>query len=253
MFPWIRRHPIPIEAWFDYSLVLTYAVRADVVASLIGPRLELETVAGDAFLAVAMVRTRDLRPRGLPRFAGQDFFLSGYRLFTRLRTRSGRRLRGLRILRSDADRFAMVVGGNLLTHYNYHWSRVEESRSDNRIEVRVTTRDGSADCHVVAHLSEVEPKLPESSPFRTWREARRFAGPLPYTFDDEPDSGSIIRIEGVRSNWNPQPVAVDVRTLTFLVQPPFDHAGPRLAAAFVVQNIPYLWKRGVLERLERTS
>ena len=65
-------------------------------------------------------RARSLRPAGLPAFVGQDFFLAGYRVFARLRLSDGRTLRGLRILRSDADRWSMVAGGNLLTHYNYH-------------------------------------------------------------------------------------------------------------------------------------
>lgn len=235
----LRRHPIPIEAWFDYSLVLTYAVPPELASSLVVPPMEAETVDGNAFLAVAMVRTRDLRPRGLPRIAGRDFFLSGYRIFTRMH-----RLRGLRILRSDADSALMVTAGNLLTHYNYHLSRVVESRSDRRIEVQVTSRDGAADCHVVAHVSSDEPPLPAGSPFRNWREARRFAGPLPFTFDYEEETGSVIRIEGVRSNWSPRPVAVDVNTMTFFER--FHGVTPRLAAAFLVENIPYLWKRGVV-------
>jgi SAM-dependent methyltransferase len=49
----------------------------------------------------------------LPRLFGQDFFLAGYRVFVKFRTAGARTLRGLYILRSDADRALMVAGGNL--------------------------------------------------------------------------------------------------------------------------------------------
>ena len=65
-------------------------------------------------------RPKRCGPPGMPAALGQDFFLAGYRVFTTFRAPTGRRLRGLRILRSDANRARMVTGGNLLTHYNYH-------------------------------------------------------------------------------------------------------------------------------------
>src|SRR5688572_572425 len=116
----LRRHPFAVEAHFDECITLTYALPADVLRPLVPPGLELETLRGQGFVAVALVQTRSLKPEVLPPGLGQDFFLAGYRVFTTFRRPDGRRLRGLRILRSDADRTMMVVGGNLLTHYNYH-------------------------------------------------------------------------------------------------------------------------------------
>ena len=52
--------------------------------------------------------------------------------------------------------------------------------------------------------------LPEGSPFPDLKEARKFAGPLPFTFDYEEETHSIVRIQGVRQRWNPEPVAVEV-------------------------------------------
>ena len=62
----------------------------------------------------------NLRPTFCPAAMGQDFFLTGYRIFARYRTAAGRTLRGLRILRSDTNRelMATIRWGNRLTHYN---------------------------------------------------------------------------------------------------------------------------------------
>jgi hypothetical protein len=80
--------------------------------------------------------------------------------------------------------------------------------------------------------------------FANLRDARRFAGPLPFTFDYESESRHMVIIEGVRSNWNPQPVRVEVARCTFLERPPFHSVAPRLANAFWLENVPYHWKRG---------
>ncbi|MGO8056374.1 hypothetical protein, partial [Rhizobium leguminosarum] len=50
--------------------------------------------------------------------------------------------------------------------------------------------------------------LPENSPFTDWKEARRFAGPLPFTFTYNTNTKEVLIIEGVRQNWMPAPVRV---------------------------------------------
>src|ERR1041385_3231946 len=100
----LQRHPLRVKASFEHSLVLTYAFPATTLEPFLPPGLMLDVFEGFGFLAVAMVQTRELRPAFLPRALGQDFFLTGYRIFARFRTPEGRVLRGLRILRSDANR-----------------------------------------------------------------------------------------------------------------------------------------------------
>src|SRR5438045_3942449 len=113
---WLQRHPFPVRAHFRHSLVLTYAFPAAILEALLPPGLVLDTYREFGFLAIAMVQTQALRPSFCPALLGRDFFLSGYRIFCRYRTRAGRTLRGLRILRSDTDRRVMALFGNVLTH-----------------------------------------------------------------------------------------------------------------------------------------
>src|SRR6266540_3906998 len=178
----LRRHPFSVEAHFRHSLVLTYAYRPEVLSPLLPPGL--------------LVDTRGLRPSWLPPALGQDFFLSGYRIFARLKTQAGRTLRGLRILRSDADRRLMVTSGNLFTHYRYRKCDAELREAGERLEVRVRTPSAEADLEVSADLHAHPDAQPAGSPFRDLREARMFAGPLPFTFDYEPETHSIVVIEG---------------------------------------------------------
>ena len=75
--------------------------------------------------------------------------------------------------------------------------------------------------------------------------ARRFAGPLPFTFTYNKNTQEVLIIEGVRENWIPVPVNVINHQVSFI------HAlglkGVVLANAFLIKNIPYQWKKGKIE------
>ena len=121
MLSYLKSHPFAVEAFFDQSLVLTYAVPAAELAPLLPPCLVPDTWQQHwGFVAVALVQTRHLRPQHWPAWLGHDFYLIGYRIFVRYTTAAGRRLRGLYILRSETNNKLMELGGNLFTHYRYH-------------------------------------------------------------------------------------------------------------------------------------
>src|ERR1700722_8294792 len=238
-----KRHPIPISAFFRHSVVLTYAFPPEVLKPLLPAALVLDTWRDFAFLAVALVQTECLRPSFLPAALGRSFFLSGYRIFTRLAA-GAQSKRGLMILRSDTDHPWMVRSGNLLTHYNYRLCEVNLGETRDELHWTIRTPRTEADLEVKVCLDSDHTALPANSPFRSHSEARRFAGPLPYTFDYEQETNSIIGICASRQDWNPEPVLVDVRRITFLDQQRFRGAQPILANAFHVQNVPYRWQRG---------
>ncbi len=194
----LQRHAFAIKAQLTASLALAYALPSKVLKPLLTPGLTLDTYGDLGFLAIALVETTNLRPACLPAGLGLNFFLAGYRILVRYQTPSGRSLRGLRILRSDTDRLSMEVFGNLLTHYGYERSICRVSRSSKTYGVEVRTPKGKADLHVEADLSAETLSPPPGSPFADLREARKFAGPLPFTFDYERQTHSMIRVEGVR-------------------------------------------------------
>ncbi len=248
MWHLLKRHPLPMQAFFRHSLVLTYALSRGVLEPLLPPGLELDTYGEFGFLAIALVQTEGLRPVGAPRVLGRDFFLSGYRIFTRFTTREGRHLRGLRILRSDTDSHLMALAGNLLTHYHYRKASVVLQATRDELDITIRTPRREADLQVSATLKEAA-NLPATSPFPDFETARQFAGPLPFTFDYEPQTRSLILIKGIRKKWNPMPVQVEVRQNGFLEAEPFCSAGPRLANAFYISDIPYQWEKGRVEPL----
>ena len=112
MFSFLKNHPFAVEAFFESSLVFTFAVPKNQIKHIIPPCLELDTFNDQwAFVAIAMVQTKELRPKSFPRILGNDFFLIGYRVFVRYVNNSGKRLRGLYILKSETDKRKMEFLG----------------------------------------------------------------------------------------------------------------------------------------------
>ena len=242
MFSFLKKHSFAVEAFFEKSIVLTFAFPKEQLADLIPECLELDLLDGKwAFVAVAMVQTKEMRPKGFPRFMGRDFFLMGYRVFVRYTTSSGRQLRGLFIMKSDTDSRFMKTMGNIFTDYKY--SYVDTMISEEPGNIKVKGLHSGFSVSVTKSDSEID--LPEDSPFADWREARRFAGPMPFTFTYREKTRDVLMIEGVRSHWKPAPIKVNAHTIPFLQS--IGNEGAVLANAFIVEDIPYYWKKGELD------
>lgn len=238
----LKNHPFAVEAFFETSLVLTYAVPVQALASRIPAGLQLDTLHNTwGFIAVAMVRTKHLRPKGFSRFIGHDFFLTGYRIFVTTRTRQGKHLRGLYILRSETDSPCMTRLGNIFTHYQYTTTDIQYTEKDNII----TVQSAASRLNIAIQTSGHETPLPPGSPFADEKEARRFAGPLPFTFTALPQPNNFLIIEGVRQQWTPHPVRVIQNEVGFLQDLGLPHYV--LANAFCIHNVPYYWKKGKKE------
>ncbi|MFZ9935740.1 MAG: DUF2071 domain-containing protein [Luteolibacter sp.] len=236
-----RANPFAVDAWFDSSCTLTFAVPAEDIAARLPSCLVPDTYEDRwGFVAVAVVQTRKLRPAVMPAIFGHDFVLAGYRYFVRYRSASGRNLRGLFIVRSETDKRHMEWLGNFFTRYKYVKTDIRVTRDDRRIDVR--SPDTGLEIEV-----EISPGcgLPDGSPFTRWEDARRFSGPLPFTFTCEREKNRVLIVEGVRSHWQPRPVRVIHQRIPHLQTLGLGHAV--LANAFIVENIPYHWKAGAAE------
>jgi Uncharacterized conserved protein (COG2071) len=234
------RHAFPIVAHFDWALTVTFAAPEASLLPLVAPGLSLDAFKQRGFLAVACVKTRRLRPRGFPERIGMNFFLVGYRLFVQFNSSSGRRYRGLQILGSETDRWRMALGGRMFTHYRYRKVRATVARDHGAIHVATSTG-------LNMMISE-SANLPPGSVFDDAAEARRYGGPMPFTFASVRGGRAIARVEGRRGHWDPRLVAPRTVTAPFLssLAP-----GAVPAAAFLVEDVDYEWKRGIVEMLPR--
>jgi len=269
----LHRHPVAIRTHFDHSLVLTWAFRPEVLAEYLVDGLTLDTYTGAdgvawGFAAVAVVKLNRLRPAFAPLSIGFSDVMVGYRVFCTMQVPRGRRrgpgsgpttegkaqdhqltLRGLRIVGSRTTNRLLQFGANASTRYSYGRMSSRVEQVGQVLEVQLRTEDHSADLTARAYLDR--PDLPAGSVFADAREARRFAGPLPYTFSPDPDG--IVVVEADHNRWVPAPVAVEVDEATFFDHGPFAGAERRLSNAFYLTDVDYGWRPGRLYRVGNTS
>jgi hypothetical protein len=243
----LKNHPFPVLAKFDRVVAVSFAFPEAVLRPMVPDGLEIDTYEGFGFVTAAMVWTKQLRPAGFPAFLGQDFFLAGYRVFTRLRDESGRRLRGLKIVRSETDKRRMVWTGNLLTRYHYRHVSVLIQEVGAETRVQTSLRDGTPTMDITFEARPESAVLPEGSPFPDWRTARLYAGPMPFTFSPE-SNGTFVVIEGSREDWVPRPVVVKKWQVGLFNEPPLHGTTPILANAFAVEGVSYRWETGRVVR-----
>ena len=247
MFSFLKNHPFAVQAFFKSSLVLTFAIPKEQIQHLIPECLQLDIFKDKwAFIAVAMVQTKDLRPKGFPKIFGSDFFLIGYRVFVRFTNKAGKNLRGLYILKSETNKKKMEFFGNIFTHYNYITTDIVQVIQNGKTEISSTKSGFKV---LVENTGAENISLPDASPFSDWKEARRFAGPLPFTFTYNPAKKKVLLIEGVRENWSPTPLKVLSYDFSFLDNMKLSEI--KLANAFVIESIPYYWKKGKIERWKK--
>lgn len=244
MLSFLKNHPFAVEAFFESSLVFTFAIPKEQIQHLVPECLELDTLNDKwAFIAVAMVQTKALRPKGFPKILGNDFFLIGYRVFVRFKNQAGKSLRGLYILKSETDKKKMEFFGNIFTHYNYTTTDIHQTSQNG---ITGISSDKSGFKVRIENSYNENISLPAGSPFADWKEARRFAGPLPFTFTYNASTKEVLIIEGVRENWKPIPVKVIDHNFSFIDNLKLNDV--RLANAFIIRNIPYYWKKGKIEQ-----
>lgn len=247
MLSFLKNHPFGVKAFFANSWMLTFAIPKEKIQNLIPECLQLDVLNDRwAFITVALVETKDLRPKGFPKMLGNNFFLIGYRVFVRYQNSLGKNLRGLFILKSETDKRMMKFFGNIFTHYKYTTTDINQVHNVSSIEI--SSKKSNFKFQIEYPQNE-NIALPEGSPFKDWQEARKFAGPLPFTFTYNTSNKSVLIIEGVRKNWNPLPIKILNYNFSFLNNMKLEEI--RLANAFMVENIHYYWKKGKMEKWKK--
>lgn len=135
----------------------------------------------------------------------------------------------------------MTLLGNIFTHYKYTSTDIDLAKSISTIKIK-SEKSG---LEVTINLEKETPNLPDNSPFNDWKEARKFAGPLPFTFTFNKYKKEVLIIEGVRENWIPKSIEVTKYHSDFINS--FNFHGIILANAFIIWDVPYQWKKGKID------
>ena len=202
----LRRHPVSDRAHLEDCLTLTYALPPRVLRRFCRRDSSSRPSAATASSPSRWSRRDRCARRRCPTRSDSDFFLAGYRVFTHGSAR--RRTHAARPAHPAQRRRPPVDGRRRQSVHALQLSPLRRrGRSPRRSHHACASRraDDSGDLDVTADLTM--PRCRPDRRFAPLREARRFAGPLPFTFDYEPETASpSSRSRRRATTWRPAPV-----------------------------------------------
>ena len=115
------------------SYSLTYRVPSSAVRSFVPDIFDLVESNHDAYWNVFIGKIDAMRPAGLPKWCGVDFTIVSHRLLVHTVSGTGRNLRGMYPIRTDAD----PLLARIFTDFPFHKSRFEWKRKQNDLLISV--------------------------------------------------------------------------------------------------------------------
>lgn len=231
------KNALPMQSFIRQCWLVTHRIPEAEVRALMPPELTPVTHGGFAFLNTVVARMEAMRPKGIPAICGLDYWHVGYRLYARATTADGDR-EGLYFLRSDCDRRALAMAGNLLSEFRFNVARIEVRSLGSASTIRVETPGARVELNLGG---EIETRLSAGSPFATMVEAEAFLKYKPCGLA-KAGRGRVNAIPIYRNEaaWQAWPVQVLRQRWEFLNR--FQNAQPELV--FEVAPIEYHFGRG---------
>lgn len=187
--------PVMFQGWHCLTF-FHWAYAPDIIARYLPPRLELDTLAGTAWVSLTPFLLEGLRPPFLPPLPWISRFPE-----TNLRTYviGPDRRRGIWFFSLDADRLLAVAGARLTFRLPYKWAAMRVVRKGDAVEYRSRRHDAAV--HARVNIGAEIPNPSEHDHFLTARYTLYtvIAGKLAAAQVDHPPwplrQASILRIE----------------------------------------------------------
>lgn len=130
---------VSLEMGWRQLLFENYPVAPDLVQAHLPDSLDVDTFDGSAYLSVVPFTNIDVRPKGLPRWAGVPLPELNLRTYV---THDG--VPGVYFFSLDAEGLSGVVGARVTQSLPYYYARIAMDTEDNRIHFESTRRHPGA-------------------------------------------------------------------------------------------------------------
>jgi hypothetical protein len=194
----------------EECVLLDYRVPACAVRGIPPPGIEPVMREGWSFWNVVVCRIAALRPAGAPRAFGVDTVQVGYRLRARARLDARQRIEGLWFARTDVDRAAVGLLGNLASDFRMRRAWIDLRSDGGSVSLRVRDRRRGLETARLRAQEAERAELAPGSPFRSIEEACSFLRYTPVALSRPPSRGGL-RVAQVRREealWNESPLRV---------------------------------------------
>lgn len=137
---------IPLAFEWRHLLFANWPVDAETIAERVPDALSVEEYDGVGWLSIVSLLNVDVRPRGVPSWAGVSAPQVNLRTYVRRGGdgTSGDAASGVYFFSLDASSLASVVGARLAHHLPYHYARVRFRTADDRVDISSRRRHPGA-------------------------------------------------------------------------------------------------------------
>ncbi len=224
-----------MHGYIDRRLLVNFTARPDVVQTIIPAPFRPKLYKGKAIVGICLIRLKQVRPKGLPAFAGISSENGAHRIAVEWEE-EGITQEGVYIPRRDTSLRINVLAGGRLFPGKHHLANFQVEEGDGHYHVDFTSSDSTT---IAVDARETD-KLSPGSIFETLENASRFfeKGAVGY-------SPNANRYEGLKlhtTEWQVQPLEMlQVRSSFFENETIFPKDSVQFDNILLMKQVRHEW------------
>ena len=227
-----------IRGLIERRILVNYRVDPDALTRMLPRLFRPQLVQGFGMAGICLIRLREVRPRGFPRWLGIGSENAAHRIAVEW-DEDGEVRRGVYVLRRDTNsRLNELAGGRIFPGV-HHGAEFRVCEQKGRYEIDVTSYDGGVAISVTGDMAET---WPNGSVFGSLAEASAFfeAGSVGYSPTN--DAGRYDGLELRCKSWRVWPLALErVRSSVFDDEKIFSRGSVEFDCALLMRGVEHEW------------
>jgi uncharacterized protein YqjF (DUF2071 family) len=220
-------------------LLVNYRVDPAHISRLLPEGFRPKLHEGHAIAGICLIRLEEIRPQGLPAWAGISSENAAHRIAVRWDDPDGTEREGVFIPRRDTGSVMNHLAGGRVFPGEHHLADFRVTDEDGRIDMRVDARDRRMRLRLVARETEA---LPASSCFAGLDQSSAFFEPGSVGFSVTKDCCKLDGIELETQRWEVRPLEVESVESSYFDDLSIFPAGSAVFDhALIMRDIPHAW------------
>jgi uncharacterized protein YqjF (DUF2071 family) len=228
-----------IQGIIRRRMLVNFRVDPEVIQRQLPSKFRPKLHNDSAIAGICLIRLEQIRPIGLPSFAGLSSENAAHRIAIQWQDENGQTQEGVFIPRRDTNSLLNHAAGGRLFPGEHHHADFHVTNSSDRIDFDMKSRDGSVAVQLRGHLAK---SLPPISKFTSLTEASNFFEPGSIGYSATRDQN---RLDGIRlktKTWQVQPLEVEhVHSSYFADESKFPKGSVSFDCALLMRNIEHEW------------
>jgi hypothetical protein len=223
----------------DRRMLVNFRVRPDLVKKLLPDYFRPKLVNGWAMAGICLIRLKNIRPRGFPAFTGVTSENAAHRIAVEWDAEGVVR-EGVFIPRRDTSSVLQMFAGGRFFPGVHHLAKFDVDEADDRFNLRMKSRDGSASVAVAARLAS---KILTTSIFSSLAEASDFFahGSVGYSATENPNCCDGLELH--TAGWKVDALEIESVSSSFFDDVSrFPKGTVQFDCALLMRNIEHEWR-----------